>query len=160
VTVAPDKEKTIKFPKSHWVAALHVPQLGGDDSTTFILKVEGGMTERALVNIEALRRGTPVTTFSPPLLLELRVRSGCKPSKPSSPDSSFYIYTMVPDPASRDTAFVEGHGDYDDPPFWKFWKHKRVTAALPHLSGYILAQGIVRDGRGMASADTTPSHAR
>lgn len=138
-----DGKKTIKFPESHSIAVLHVPAGAVSEPTTFVLSVESGVTRRALVNIEARQGDRVVTTLSRPLELELRVRSGCKPSKPG-PDSSFYVFTMNAGGSPGDTTLVEGHGDYDDPPFWKPWEHRRVTADLNHLSGYILAQGIVR----------------
>lgn len=138
--VGPGEARKIKFPESQAIAVLHIPVGAVSEPTTFVLKVETGMTRRALINIEARQGETKVTTFSRPLVLELHVRSGCEPSKPE-PGSSFYIYTMKVADSPGDTTLTEGHGDYDDPPLWKFWKSRRVTSVLDHLSGYILAQG-------------------
>ncbi len=136
--VAPGKGNVkIKFPASHTVAVLRVPRAAVPAPTTFVMKVERGATSRALINITARRGTESVTTFDQPLLLQLHVRSGCKPSKPAR-DSTFYVYTMQLNPAG-DTSLVEGHGDYIDP---LILGHKRVEALLEHLSGFILAQGL------------------
>lgn len=134
------KEVVIRYPEKDPVAILTVPQRAVEQPTIFTLSAPAA-TQRVLVVVTASdTTGKPVTEFTTaPLRLMLNLRDDCTPRRPTSRDSSFFVYRFSP----SDSTFDTYGGTWDDAHAWEvLWQRTaRVRTDLDHLSGYILAQG-------------------
>jgi hypothetical protein len=154
-SITSDQQKPILEYPAHKgrIAVLEIPPGTIPQGSTWTFTLDAPNQPVAQVDIVATdETGDTIRNFRiHPLTLTLFVRNGCSSGTRES-GKSIYIYR------TPETENPGGLGDYDNPPFWKFWrKTSRVTADLRHLSGYILAQGIVGIRVDTASSDTTSS---
>lgn len=160
-TITSDQQNPILEYPGHKdrIAVLEIPPGTVPPNSMWTFTLDAPKQPVAQVNIVATdEKGATVTDFrSHPLTLTLFLRNGCSLGKREH-GKSIYIYRTT---TITSLDLGTGLGHYDDPPFWKFWKKtSRVTADLDHLSGYILAQGIVKTRGDSASTDSTHSNAR
>lgn len=128
-----DRDTTIEYPQHNGrLAVLKIP--GGAVATGTKFTIGSSDQDHVQIDVEARDgAGNPITNFRDhPLTLIVFVHKVCTPYKPE-PGKSFYLFRIPVDSGM-------GLGHYDHAPH----RTPRVTATLDHLSGYILAQGIVR----------------
>lgn len=136
----------------HPVALLTVPRDAVSAPTTFRVHVPGGPHVVAFVTAEQGKGA--ITSFAKDLQLTLYYDRGCRVPGPDGSLTKLTGFRTVENPGN------EGEPDADSPVPSKNDEVASVLLSLDHLSGYILAQGIIGISPDTTAPDSSSSPRR